>query len=550
VVDMKLKKTGRQKSFVGLIIVLCLPAVSLVACSKSGDLPAPSATDSKAQTDKTQTTQIKSEKGEKELEAEQNKKVVFTSLLAQRGWYPADAGEIRSQITGFFQKADVTPKHDVIALILPHAGYRFSGQTATYGIKTAAKHYKRVVVIGPSHYARMPGLLSVPEATHYSTPLGLVPLDTRFIQKLKTNTMFRNVPQAHENEHSVQIEVPLLQYGRGDFKLVPIVAGQCSLQQINSAAKTLLSLVDDDTLVVASSDFVHYGPNYGYTPFKENIPDQLKKLDMGAFEHIANLNHKGFLEYKRKTGATICGYVPIAILLAMCEEPTSAEMLNYATSGEMTGDFTNSVSYLAVAFTGKWHKKNKVEKIQTEKLSDTDKKGLLKLARQSLQFYLEEKKIPRPSDVGVQITGAMKREGAAFVTLKKHRMLRGCIGDIMPRGPLYESVIRNAVNAGVNDWRFPPVAGPEVDQLEIEISALTVPEPIDSADKIRIGTDGVIMKKQGRSAVFLPQVAPEQGWDVEQMLTHLSVKADLPPDAWKKDAQFLTFQAVVFGEHE
>lgn len=547
---MKLKETSCQKSSVGLIIILYLLGVLLVSCPKSGDLPPRPAAGSGAQENKSETKEIESEFGEKELEAAQNQKVVFTSALAQRGWYPADAGAMRSQITGFFEKADVKTKVDVIALILPHAGYRFSGQTAAYGVKTAAKRYKRVVVIGPSHYASMPGVLSVPEVTHYSTPLGLVPLDTQFIAKLKTNPVFRSIPQAHQYEHSVQIEVPLLQYGRPDFELVPIVAGHCSLQHINSAAATLLSLIDNDTLVVASSDFVHYGSNYGYTPFKENIPDQIKKLDMGAFEHIANLDPKGFLEYKQKTAATICGFVPVAVLLAMCPESTEAELLKYATSGEIMGDFSNSVSYLSVAFSGKWQEKSRMKEEQAEKLSDADKKALLKLARRSLEFYLEEKKIPRASDVGVQLTDAMKCEGAAFVTLKKHRMLRGCIGDIMPRGPLYESVIRNAVNAGVNDRRFPPVTGAESDQLVVEISALTVPKQIASPDQIRIGTDGVILRKESYSAVFLPQVAPEQGWNVEQMLSHLSAKAGLSPDAWKQDTQFLTFQADVFSEHE
>jgi len=545
---MKFNEAGRQKFSAALIIVLCLLGLLSVGCPKSGDLPAGKAAGSEAKENK---SEMKSEFEEKELEAAQNQEIVFTSALAQRGWYPADAGAMNSQITGFFKQAEVKTKTDVIGLILPHAGYRYSGQTAAYGVKTAAKHYKRIVVIGPSHYARMPGELSVPEVTHYSTPLGLVPLDTQFIAKLKTNPMFRTIGQAHQYEHSVQIEVPLLQYGRADFELVPIVAGQCSLQQIKSAAATLLSLVDNDTLVVASSDFVHYGPNYDYTPFKENIPDQIKKLDMGAFEHIANLDPKGFLEYKRKTGATICGYIPIAILLTMCPESTKAELIKYTTSGEILGDFSNSVSYLAVAFSGKWNQENPMEEEnQITKLSPADKEKLLKLARRSLEFYLKEKKTPTPSDVGVEVTDAMKREGAAFVTLKKHRMLRGCIGDIIPRGPLYESVIRNAVNAGVNDYRFPPVTGAESDELVFEISALTVPKQIASPDQIRIGTDGVILRKQGRSAVFLPQVAPEQGWNVNQMLSHLSVKAGLSPEAWKQDAEFLTFQADVFGEHE
>jgi AmmeMemoRadiSam system protein B/AmmeMemoRadiSam system protein A len=548
---MKHKKSDDPKLPACLTVALCLLLALLVCCAKSDDRPQPQTADPGTKEDKPQIAASQSLPREKKVQASQQKKTVLTSPLAQMGWYPAQARALRRQIGGFFEKAVVAQKNNVIALILPHAGYRYSGQTAAFGLRAPARQYKRIVVIGPSHRVNMPGVLSVPSATHYSTPLGEVPLDTHFIEKLKTNPMFQNVSGAHQNEHSVQIEVPLLQYAQPNFKLVPIVAGQCSPAQIKRAADTLLSLVDSDTLVVASSDFVHYGSNYGYTPFGENIPEQIKKLDMGAYEHIANLDSKGFLEYKRKTGATICGYIPVAILLAMVAEPTETELMQYATSGELMGDFTNSVSYLSVAFTGKWQKADKTgQDEQTERLSDSDKDELLKLARLSLEFYLKEKKIPRPSDLAVELTGPMKRRGAAFVTLKKHRRLRGCIGDILPRGPLYESVIRNAVNAGFNDYRFPPVTDAESGELVFEISALSVPKPVTSPDQIRIGTEGVILKKQGRSAVYLPQVAPEQGWNVDQMLSHLSTKADLPADAWKQDAMFLVFQADVFGEHE
>jgi AmmeMemoRadiSam system protein A len=164
----------------------------------------------------------------------------------------------------------------------------------------------------------------------------------------------------------------------------------------------------------------------------------------------------------------------------------------------------------------------------------------------------------------------MKDTRAAFVTLKrvpvlenskfeirdsnqvpqKKPQLRGCIGDIFPQRPLYKSVIINAINAGINDRRFLPVTEAECNDITIEISALTAPKPIASPDDIRIGIDGVVLNKNGRSAVFLPQVAPEQGWDVNQMLTRLSLKAGLPADAWKEGANFLVFQAVVFGEEE
>ena len=499
---------------------------------------------------------------EKEIEPQSQEpaklaKVVLRSSLAGQ-WYPADAGTLGRQIEDFFQKAEVEPISDVIALILPHAGYSFSGQAAASALKAIDRKYKRVVIIGPSHYVSMEEVLTVPRVTHYETPLGQIPLDVEFIDKLLQYPMFQNVPQAHKLEHSVQIELPLLQHSQKDFKLVPIVAGTCSPETISRAGAILRSLADDETLVIASSDFVHYGSRFGYVPFKENIPEQIKKLDMGAYEHIARLDAGGFLEYKQRTGATICGYVPVAILLSMLDKQEGsrkaapqAHLIKYTTSGELTGDFTNSVSYLSVAFSGGWQAYPAVEqRTSNPGLSEEDKKQLLALARKSIAYFLKHWRIPEESELGVTISEAMKCPGAAFVTLKKNSQLRGCIGDIFPQRPLCRSVIINAVNASVRDRRFRPVTIAECSDITIEISALTVPTPIASPDEIRIGTDGVVLSKDGKSAVFLPQVAPQQGWDVNQMLTQLSLKAKLPADAWEEGANFLVFQADVFGEEE
>ncbi len=498
---------------------------------------------------------------EKKIPVEQNKimeekksvttpQIVIKSTLAG-SWYPADTSELKSQIEGLFQQAQAQPVKDVIALISPHAGYVYSGKLATAGLKTVNKEYQRIVVIGPSHRFPIVDELVVPKATHFETPLGKVPLDVEFIEDLLKYSVFQSMPRVHEYEHSAQIQLPLLQYKFKEFKFVPIVAGDCSLETIQKAAAVLKSLVGPETLVIASSDFVHYGPNYDFVPFKENIPQQIKNLDMGAYKYIAGLDAKGFLDYRQKTGATICGFVPIAVLISMMDETAKAQLIDYATSGQLTGDFENSVSYLAVTFSGQWKKAAAVEpqSVSTE-LTDNDKKVLLTLARKTIVYYLNNKKAPQPADLGISITEVMKSPRAVFVTLTKNSDLRGCIGDIIPRQPLYKSVISNAINSAVNDPRFPPVSISECNDITIEISALTVPQPIPSKDAIRIGIDGVILDKGGRSAVFLPQVAPEQGWDVNTMLTHLSLKAGLDADAWKEGAGFLTFQAVVFGEIE
>lgn len=490
----------------------------------------------------------------------QESKVVFKSELAGR-WYPSDTNALSKQVAALFEKTDANSSDKVVALILPHAGYQYSGRVAAMGVQSLAKKYKRIVVIGPSHYMFMQEVLSVPQATHYETPIGQVPLDVEFINKLLSYPMFQNVPQANQLEHSTQIQVPLLQYAQKDFKLVPIVAGNCAPETVSKVAAILKSLIDGDTLVIASSDFVHYGPNYHFVPFKDNVPEQIKNLDMGAYEYIAKLDAAGFQKYISDTGATICGYIPIAILLSMLDEPVETKLVKYTTSGEVTGNYSNSVSYLAVTFCGTWNSSPEITPTATCELTEAEKKQLLILARKSIVYFLERQDVPELSDLNITVGDTLKNPRAAFVTLnklvktaspgpRKDTKLRGCIGDIIPRQSLYKSVIYNAINAAVNDRRFYPVSKNELGDIEIEISVLTVPKPISSPKEIRIGVDGVILSKDAHSAVFLPQVAPEQGWDVNETLTHLAVKAGLPENSWKDGASFETFQAVVFGENQ
>ena len=478
-----------------------------------------------------------------------NKSVLKSSLAGQ--WYPGDAASLKQQLSGLFEQASEEVDPNVMALILPHAGYQYSGSCAAKALARLGKTYKRVVVIGPSHQISLSETLSVPQVTHYQTPLGEVALDQPFIQALLEHPQFRSVPAAHQTEHSVQIELPLLQHTLGDFVYVPIVAGQLSLPTIETVASILKGMVDADTLLVASSDFTHYGRQFNYVPFDEDVQAELKKLDMGAYAHIKARDARAFINYQQETGATICGRVPIAIVLSMLNESVEVDGVEYTTSGEMTGDFEHSVSYLSVLFSGQWEtEKGNTPKATEASLSEQDKTTLLKLARNTIAYYLEKNTKPTPADLGLSVGSALHTSRAAFVTLTQNHTLRGCIGDIMPRQALYESVIANAINAAVNDYRFGAVSSDELKSLHIEISALTVPAAVNSYRDIRIGIDGVILEKDGHRAVFLPQVAPEQGWNVQETLTYLAQKAGLSPDGWKEGARFLCFQAEVFGEPE
>lgn len=489
--------------------------------------------------------------------SQNTEKRVLESTLAG-SWYEADPAALTVQLKGYFDKAEAPLLEHVQALILPHAGYRYSGPTAAYGMRQiAGKQFSRVIVMGPSHHAAIENQACVTDFTHYQTPLGEIPIDLSFVAALKGNPLFTSLPKAERPEHSVQIELPLLQQALGTFTLVPIIVGQIDAATARAMGQHIASLIDDRTLIVASSDFTHYGPNYGFVPFTDNVEENLKTLDMGAVEQITARKMDGFLGYVDKTGATICGRAPIAVLLSMLPGTAEAHLLRYDTSGKLMNDFANSVSYCAIAFTGRWpngakaeEARKAVEPIKEAELTEQDKDALLSLARKTIQYALEHRKAPEAKDLGIEITPGMKPMRGAFVTLKEGGDLRGCIGDIFPERPLYEAVLGNAINAAFRDYRFSPLQAAELARVDIEISALTPPRPVPSYADIEVGKHGVLLTKGSSRAVFLPQVAPEQGWDRDTMLNHLAMKAGMTQDAWREGAKFEVFEAIVFGEKE
>lgn len=474
---------------------------------------------------------------------------VYFSLIAGR-WYNSSPEKLKTEIESLFSEAKTSPLDNVIALILPHAGYMYSGKTAVKGIKsTGERRYHRIIVLGTSHRAPIENIVSIPtDVDYYETPLGKIPIDKDAINILSKSPFFKNIPTANLGEHSVEIELPLLQYAKREFKLVPIVCGKLDLETTQKVAKTLKSIIDENTLIIASSDFTHYGSNYGYTPFSDNIPDNLKKYDMGAYEYIEKKDLRGFYEYIETTGITICGPYGIGIILSLIPQNSKVNLIEYARSGDLTGDYNNSVSYFSIAITGNWEKGETETMEKSSSLTHQEKKDLLKLARWTLEYILEQGKLPSDSELPITLTDKMKEPGAVFVTLKINDELRGCIGEIFATKPLYKSVIQNAYNAGFKDPRFFPISKDELKNIKIEISLLTPPRKINHYNEIELGKHGIILKKGYHQALFLPQVAPEQNWDLHQTLQHLSMKAGLHPDAYKEGAEFEVFEAEVFHE--
>lgn len=464
-------------------------------------------------------------------------------------WYPDDPEELAREIDVYLAAVESGPTDQVMALLLPHAGYRYSGMVAAHGVRQiAGKSFSRVVVMGPSHRVALMDAVSIPDISAIETPLGRIEIDCDMVERLWEDDGFESHLHAHTHEHSVQIELPFLQRALGDFKLVPIVCGHLGEAAARRIAATLLDHIDEETLVVVSSDFTHYGRTFDYVPFEDRIQENLRNLDLGAFREIENKNLSGFLDYVNNTGATICGRSPIAILLAMLPAEARVQLLKYDTSGNLTGDWSHCVSYVSAAVTGQW-KPSCSDGLHCEpelELSAADKVGLLSLARHSIARRIRSDE----PELNLEITPPMQDIMGAFVSLHRHGQLRGCIGEIFPRRELYEAVADQAVNAAFHDPRFPRLSEDELAEVDIEISALTTPHRVNSQEDIEIGRHGIVLYKGSRSAVFLPQVAPEQGWGLEETLTHLSMKAGLAPDDWKSGCEFHVFEAIVFREHQ
>lgn len=479
--------------------------------------------------------------------------------LGEPGWYPGTPAELRKSVEQYLKNVSGVPSGVPMSLIVPHAGHRWSGQTAAYGYKTIeGQTFRRVFVLGPNHTVALTGA-ALPSNTAFATPLGEVPVDTEVIDALSKEPGFTINDRAHAREHDIEIQLPFLQVAlKPGFRIVPILVGEIDLETAGKVAAKIRPFVAAGDLVLMSSDFTHYGANYDYLPFTTNIPEKLRKLDMGAFEHIARLSAAGLVQYKSDTGITACGYHPMLALLSLVPKSAEVKLLRYDRSGDQTGDFASSVSYLAIAFYGPgWagvapaapRAAVRVKVVGgPQVLSAEEQQASLKLARAAVEQHVRFGKTVKPESLGITPGGKLLERLGVFVTLEKHGELRGCIGNILPVARLFEGIIGRAIDAAANDYRFSPVQPAELGDLEIEISVLTKPYAINDYRKIVLGKHGVVLTKHGRGAVFLPQVASEQHWTLDETLTHLSMKAGLDRDAWQKDAKYEVFEAQVFRE--
>jgi hypothetical protein len=468
------------------------------------------------------------------------------------GFYPADANELGKMIDGFLAQAPVEPlEGSLVALICPHAGYQFSGGVAAYSyVQLKGRSYDHVVVIAPSHYESFP-FSSIYDGEAYHTPFGDVPVDHEFAGKLvKLSSTIKISERGHGEvearggrygEHALEDQLPFLQRVLGQFKMVPIVMGDPRYDACRALGIALAKAVQGtNTLILVSSDLSHYHPY-----------DEAERMDHQILKMIEDWDYLSLSQnIERDIWHGPCGGGPIVAAMIAAERLGAhrAQILKYANSGDVTGDKSAVVGYGAVALVAEKEKENKKRGRKSAEFSLTpaEKQELLKIARQSVETAVREKKLYTPP---ADEPEALQTARGAFVTLKEHGDLRGCIGYMSPVKPLVETVRDVAAFAALEDRRFRPVGESELGLLEYEISVLSPLRRVEDINQIHVGQHGLLIRKGEYEGVLLPQVPTEQGWDRNTFLEQVCVKAGLPEQAWKdEDADLFMFSALVFGE--
>jgi hypothetical protein len=459
-----------------------------------------------------------------------------------------------------------------VALVVPHAGWDYSGAAAATAFRLLAPgSFRRVVVIAPSHHGAFAGY-ALDDASAYRTPLGEVPLARSALGDLEAPGLARVVPGVAGPEHAVEIELPFLQAALGPFTLVPVLVGRVDAAAQRAMSERLARLDDGRTLFVFSSDFTHYGPRFGYAPFgpTAGARARIRELDDGAISILRRLDADGWRRFVREKEATICGEAGLGTMLELLlriAPAAKATLLAHFASGEVPGVRDDgSVDYAALCFAREegavgepMNAPPRVAAVSADDppVPDAVGRALVRIARGALDADLRGDTAPLDSALRELPTGrAALPLQAVFVTLRRRdpegiaRLgeLRGCIGQVVPTYPLDLAVVRSALEAALEDPRFPEVEAWELPKLSVEVTVLSPIVPIGSWREIRVGTHGIVLEKGGRRALFLPQVAPEQGWTLEETLDALAQKAGLARGDWRSGARFSVFTGQVFHE--
>ncbi|MDJ0626482.1 MAG: AmmeMemoRadiSam system protein B [Candidatus Caenarcaniphilales bacterium] len=465
-------------------------------------------------------------------------------------FYPAQADELKSMLDSLFLKAKEEQSTRISsiykAMVIPHAGYRYSGLTAAHAYKFfQPARFKKVIVLGPAHKKSLEGLAVYPQ-NGYETPFGISPRQD--IPK-STGIIFSKDP--FEGEHSVEAHLPFIQYrllenkiSLDDYPVTLMVYGNISPKKL---AKKIEHIYDDETFLVLSSDLSHF-----------HDIETANKKDEESIEAILSHNPDNVLK------AEACGRNGIsAFLYTQQSRLLEPEFIHYSNSASVSGDDSRVVGYSSIGYKDSISKARSVSDViqlyvksdRNQSLNEDCKKELLKATRFCIKGYLKTKNIPDFSQL-VHKYPFLNEDGATFVTLTSNGNLRGCIGNLISNRPLLQDLMTNAVKAACEDPRFRPVNIVELNDLKIEISILNPPQflrcksEFDLLNKIQPNEHGLIVQQGNKRATFLPQV-----WEKipkkTDFLSQLCKKAGLKPDAWRiprERIQLFTYTVTSFEE--
>ena len=413
-------------------------------------------------------------------------------------FYPASPEELKSMIRGMVDEK--AAKEDVIGYYAPHAGYIYSGPVV--GATVSRVNFKDTcVILGPSHYG-MGEPFSILTEGAWRTPLGDVEIDSELAKAILANASnLREDRLAHLREHSIEVQLPFIQYFRPDIKFVPILLSHTNAAVYRSIGVAIARAIKDsgkEVVIVASGDMNHY-ESQKITHTK----------DRQAIESILKLEAGELLERVQEFNISMCGYGTAACLIYAAKEfgMVKTELVKYQTSGDITHDFSAVVGYAGILFKG------------------VNESAPVKLARETVESFITRGEIPHPKN----IPSEMKGKAGVFVSLHKGDELRGCIGTIEPdEENIAQEIIRNAVHSATRDPRFNPVIADELPQLEYSVDILTEPEPVNSEKDLDPKKYGAIVEAGWRRGLLLPDL---EGVDtVQRQLEICRMKAGIGPE--------------------
>lgn len=458
-------------------------------------------------------------------------------------FYPADPAELSKMILGFLAtaKPNITAG-PVRAIVVPHAGYVFSGGVAASGYNqlNPGQAYKRVFILASSHRYSF-GKASVYTKGDYISPLGRVPVDTDVaLALIAKSAAFTDYPEAHLPEHSIEVQLPFLQTKlKSPFMIVPIILGTQVPSTCEDIADALKPYFTRENLFVVSADFSHY------PPYEDAV--KVDSITAGAF---CTNSPSDFLKVIRENeklrisdlATSMCAWPSglTCLYLTQGNKALQFNKIDYKNSGDMKpyGDRASVVGYNAICIS------------EPEEsgflLTEADKDELIGIARGTLDSYIRTRTVPSLN--AARFSENLKLKAGAFVTLKIDGALRGCIGSFEPDIPLYQVIQQMAIASSTQDSRFQPVKAEELESVRIEISVLTPLRKIKNINEIELGKHGIYIKKGYSGGTFLPQVAKETGWSLDEFLGHCARdKAGIGWSGWR-DADIFTYEAIIFEE--